>query len=436
MLTEFRRDARSSLLKIVKVKHELAWIIAGQGLVVLGTALGIKFLTNVMSLEMYGQLAIGISIAGIINMLIYGPIANAVLRFHVIVKEKNDWQTFFLTIISCHKKAFWTLLFLGVPAVIITRAMFGGNWALLVAASLLFGVFNGWNATLLSFKSAARQRKSLAMYQAAETWLRPIAAGSLVYFVCNTGYIAALGFAITAFIIFAHHAYFSFKPALANASNFKPYSAAADSESFYAYTRQFLWVSLFGAIATYADKWFLLGMLGEAEIGTYAAILQIATAPISILMSVASQLIVPILFERAGGFKSEERILSSNYLLLQAAAVLSMALIILTAGTYFFSQEIVNFFTTAEIARHHYILWPLLIMLGLSGVAELLAVIGFNRGNPKIYIYPRLIQSVFFIAMSYAFIRQFGLAGAAIAGCVANIAYLIAVILANRKINA
>ncbi len=68
---------------------EASWVATGQALSFLGGLIGIKLLTNVMSPESYGELALGLSIAGMVNMFLFGPLGQVVLRFHSICNEKG-----------------------------------------------------------------------------------------------------------------------------------------------------------------------------------------------------------------------------------------------------------------------------------------------------------------------------------------------------------
>lgn len=84
------------LNQLYHVRHEMIWVVVGQILAFLGAFAGIKILTNVMRPEGYGQLALGMTIAGLLNMFIYGPIGQVVGRFFSVCREKNELSVFFL----------------------------------------------------------------------------------------------------------------------------------------------------------------------------------------------------------------------------------------------------------------------------------------------------------------------------------------------------
>ncbi|HEX9078711.1 MAG TPA: hypothetical protein VF795_03915, partial [Desulfuromonadaceae bacterium] len=90
------RDRAASLLeRIVKLRHEMAWIVAGQFFGFVGGFAGIKALTNIMGPKGYGELALGLTIAGLFNMYVYGPIANVVARFFAVYRERGRLGVYF-----------------------------------------------------------------------------------------------------------------------------------------------------------------------------------------------------------------------------------------------------------------------------------------------------------------------------------------------------
>ena len=76
--------------RFAQVWQEIIWVIVGQILTFIGGFAGIKILTNVMGPEGYGKLALGMTIAGMMNMFVFGPIGQVILRFfRSTVKEMS-----------------------------------------------------------------------------------------------------------------------------------------------------------------------------------------------------------------------------------------------------------------------------------------------------------------------------------------------------------
>lgn len=426
----------SAIGKAYKIRHELAWVIFGQGMAFIGGFLGIKLLTNLMSLESYGQLALGLTIAGVMNMFLYGPLANSIMRFYSIAKEQNEFNSFFYAVKRIHWRYAGIIVLIGIPLVVISGAWKGRGWGVLVIAALLFGVVNGLNASLASFNSASRQRKIVALHQAADTWLRPIFAAFVIYLLMDAGYAALFGFVLGTLAVVLSQLFYARRDSaqlvIGEIVNEESRQRAFNNIS--AYAKPFVLIALLGALGIYSDKWLLLEIVGAKEVGIYAAIYQIGSAPVSILTGILSQLMVPVIFERAGTMSNQAQIQRSSKLLFQTTMAFGLSIILVIMAAYYVGQPLIQALTTPEIAKHYQILWIIVLALGMSGLAELLSIVGFKRNLPQAYIFPKAAQTVTFLALGYISIKHFGILGAAIAGCVASAAYLIMVIVVNKKI--
>ena len=93
---------KSIYVRVFQLRHELAWVVTGQLLAFLGGFAGIKILTNVLGPEGYGQLALGLTIAGLLNMFVYGPIGQVVLRFFSVYRERGELSIYFTILKNAH----------------------------------------------------------------------------------------------------------------------------------------------------------------------------------------------------------------------------------------------------------------------------------------------------------------------------------------------
>ncbi len=427
----------SFVASVFKARHEVAWVILGQGMAFVFGFVGIKLLTNFMTIESYGQLALGMTIAGVMNMFLYGPIANAILRFYSIFKERGEFGAYIYAIRAAHRRFAGIAILISLPLALFVGAWKGREWGGLVVAALLFGIVSGVNGSLLSLQGAARQRKIMALHQGADAGLRPALAAVAIYYFVDTGYVAVSGFLLGTGIIVLSQTICFIRSSKVNFATMEPSSEEARRRAFgqfYSYTTAFGWIALFGVLGIYSDRWLLLGMFGEKEVGIYAAIYQIASAPILILTGMISQLMVPIIFEQAGTMSQPTQIQRSGDLLFQTVIAFCVCVIFVVVAAYYFGRPLLRTLTTAEIAEYHQALWVIASALSISGLAELLAVVGFKKNRPQAYIFPKAIQAVVFLVMGYVFVKNFGILGTAISGCSASVAYLIIVIAVNRRI--
>jgi len=412
--------------------------MVGQVLTFLGGFAAIKILTSSLGPEGYGELALGLTIAGFLNMFVYGPLGQVVLRFFSVYQERKTLTTYFNLLKKIHLASVLILLFIAGVTGALVYLQVDREWALLVIVASLFGTVSGVNGSLSSLQSAIRQRKIVALHQGVDAWLRPALAVVAIYLFRNSGYFALLGFLIGTLVITLSQYWYTLK----NKNIRIHWEGDVQSQAiqkkalheFYAYATPFFYFSGFAAVSMYADRWVLQGLFGEQSVGVYAAIYQIANAPVAIVSGMVGQLMVPIIFERAGTMTSEEQFRKSSRLLNQAVAVLSAVMLFIIAVAYLFSEPIVRVLTTPSFAEYHQLLWVLTLGLAIFNIGQLLVMKGLNNHEPGIYTWPKAAQAVVFLTATYLLARGVGILGVAIALCASSFLYLVMVLFVNRRI--
>ena len=169
---------------------EAGWVSAGQILAFLGGLAGIKLLTNLMPPENYGELALGLSLAGISNLFLFGPLGQVALRFYSACRDRGNIDGYTRVLIRMHGQATLLLAVICLPISLAVGMGFGWNWAWLFGLALLFGIFSGLQGSLSSLLNALRDRKMGAFTQGLDTWLRLGLAAVLVAWVGSQGHWA------------------------------------------------------------------------------------------------------------------------------------------------------------------------------------------------------------------------------------------------------
>jgi O-antigen/teichoic acid export membrane protein len=413
-------------------------VFVGQALAFSGGFVGIKVLTNMLGPAGYGKLALGMTIAGLLHMFVYGPIEQVVLRFVSVCSERQELGTLFSLIKSTHQFMGLLLLILIICATVLTDVAVGREWAVLVGVASLFGIVSGLNATFTSIQSALRQRKIVALHQGADVWLRLGLAAGALYLFHNTGYVALLGFLLGTLGVTASQLVFALRHQLVHASwnCAKSDNAAYERlrQECFDYGRPFILFGLFGIISSYADRWIILGFSGEEAVGGYAAMCQIANVPIVLVGSITNQLMVPVIFQRAGALTITSQASRSLKLLYQTVLLFASVILGCTALAYIWSESLVGLLTAPEFANYHNMVWVLMLALGLFQLGQLLTIKGFSHNQTSTYIFPKLLQALCFGAMAFMFVKSFGIVGVAWALCVSSIVYLVAVLAVNRGV--
>ncbi len=175
-------------------------------------------------------------------------------------------------------------------------------------------------------------------------------------------------------------------------------------------------------------------MFGAKEVGIYTAMYQIANAPMVLLVGVVSQFMAPVIFDRAGTMTTGAQALRSREVVYQTVGGTAIMMAGMIMVAYWFGEPLIAFFTAPEFTEHHTILWILVLALSLFNIAQLLSLRGFSSRQTELYIGPKGMQAVSFLAFSYLLVKDRGVMGVALALAMSSLLYLILVIRVNRKI--
>lgn len=175
---------------------------------VLGSFVSIKTLTSSMGAAAYGQLGLGMTIAGLLNQFIYAPLSQAAFRFYSVYRERAALPTYLHVLKRMYLVlAIFVVFFCGASMAVV-HTWFGAEWAWLTVAALLFGLTSGANSFFLTLNTARRIRKLVALHEGADAWLRMAGALIGLYFFGNHGYIALTGYLAGTLVVTTSQAIF------------------------------------------------------------------------------------------------------------------------------------------------------------------------------------------------------------------------------------
>ena len=421
-----------------KLRHEMGWILCGQFFGFVGGFIGIKVLTNMMGPDGYGQLALGLTIAGLFNTYAYGPVANVVARFFAVYRERGNLGIYFTVLRRSHRLLAAAGTLLAVVACGATGYFFGGEWALIILLSCLYGVTSGINVSYIALQNAIRQRKIVALHQGADVWLRIGLSVALLFLFSRSGCFALLGYLVGTLLVTVSQRVFALRNGTIRDNWRLP---APDSHAerkawreFSGYAASFMLFAVFASVSMYADRWILQGMFGSGAVGVYAAIYQIAASPVNIFFTMVSQLVVPIVFERAGAMTNMSQAESSTKLLRQTVAASSLVALVIAVVALVFSEPLVRILTNASFAVNHGMLPVMVLGLCLFNLGQQLTVKGLSFNRPRIYLWPKILQAISLVGLAWVLAHSFGVPGVAWAVCLSSIVYLGAVVAVNRKL--
>lgn len=428
----------STWTRLQRLQTELVWVAVGNLLAFLGSLAGVKVLTFLLGPEEYGRLALGLTIVGLTVLVLYGASGQVVWRFFALYRERRNLGLYFFLL----KRAYGVIavLVVGLAALSGLGARFwaGADWAWLVTGAFLFGMFSGTGNGLASFQSAVRARKTVAFHQAADPWLRLALAVVALHWLGARSHVALLGYLLGAMLVTASQAVFVWKreDVRVNWSTPDPdhQQLRASFGELWAFAGPVAIWSVMAAVSAYSDRWVLQGLFGPREVGIYFGLYQIANAPISLLSAVLGQLLVPVIFERAGTLTTAVQEEDASRLFRWSVLLMGLTTLLFTIAMGFFSRFLVMLVTTGEFVHGHAVLWVIALGLSIFNVAQMISVKGFYYNQTGIYLVPKSLHGVLSLVFGFFLARQFGIQGVAWALCLSSLVYLLAVLAANRKL--
>ncbi len=173
-----------------RLSKEGAWVFLGQASAVLGSLAGVRLLTEMLDPAAYGELALGLTVASLVNQAVLGPLSNGITRFYAPAQERGDLGSYLSAVRA---------LLLAAAAVIAIMILLAGaglmiagrmQWIAIASAAFLFAGLGGCNAILSGIQNAARQRAIVALHQGIEPWARFLLAAALLLWLGATSTVA------------------------------------------------------------------------------------------------------------------------------------------------------------------------------------------------------------------------------------------------------
>ena len=438
-----RSDGRlASLTAItsrIRAAHmqELVWVVTGQAFAIAGAIAGIKILTTLLPPEGYGELALGVALASGIAMLVFGPLNQIVYRYYSTCAERGELPAFYAVLRRLHMRAGVALLVIAGTASVLLYWMAGARWAMIVGIALLFALTSGLQGSGSSLQNALRDRKSAALTQALDPWLRLTVAVFFCMAFAQSGVLALAAFVVgSSLVLFLQWRWLRARITASDRNMpATPNSALALQRQFVHYGLPFVGFGLFALMGQYLDRWILQTFASLEAVGIYAAMMQIATAPVAALVGVATQLIVPVVFAKAGAAGGAGGQSAPGLVYVTALLVAIMSALFALAA-YLWGRELLVFFANERYAGQAAHLWIIVLAVAAFNCAQILVAHGLSLNQSSIYLMPKALQALSLIVFGIWLAPVLAIQGISLALLAAAVLYLLSVCWVNSRLRA
>lgn len=358
--------------RLRRLSKECAWIVLGQAAAAVGALIGVRLITELLDPTAYGELALAMTMAALINQTVLGPLGGGIVRFYAPAQEHGDLDGYLRAVRRLLLSATWAIVVLNL--VLVVGLLLGGHpeWIKIATAAILFAIFSGYNSILSGIQNAARQRAASAFYQGAEPWVRVSVAAGLLVWLGASSTVAMVGYAIAVMLVLgSQYAHFRKSVTQNPATDGKELDWR---ERIWEYSWPISTFGIFTWMQQASDRWALEMFATTREVGLYGVLCQLAQYPIMIVTGIAVQLLAPILYQRVGDARDGERNASARSLNWR----LTWAIIGLTGGGFalalIFHARIFRVLLAEEYSSKSYLLPWMILAAGIFAAGQSVAL--------------------------------------------------------------
>ena len=358
--------------RVRRLVREGIWVLFGQIMAVFGALAGVRLLTELLEPAAYGKLALGMTLATLVNQTILGPLGNGASRFYAPAAEQSELSGYINAV--SHLGLLGTgivllLIFLTGTALLITGR---AEWIALVTAALIFAILSGYNSIINGIQNAARQRAIVALHQGLEAWVRPLFAAGLMVLLGAYSTVAIVGYVLATLVILCSQ--YSFLRRVLPDRTTATATQADWKRLIWGYSWPFTVFGIFAWAQLSIDRWALELLTTTEDVGLYSVLYQVGYSPMQLATAMSMQFIAPIMFQRAGDGAEANRIMSANFLGQRLTALALVLTTIAVTMAFLFHRPLFALVVASKYRGVSYYLPWLLLAGGLFSTSQTIAL--------------------------------------------------------------
>jgi len=406
--------------RLRRLSKEGLWIVLGQTAAIIGGLVGVRLLTELMDPAAYGELALGMTAAALVNQVVLGPLANGVTRFYAPAQEQHDLGGYLAATRGLVSAATMAIVLLALLALAGLAIAGRAQWVPITGAALAFATLTGYNAILNGIQNAARQRAIVALHQGIEPWARFLTAAGLLLWLGANSALAMIGYAIAVLFVLGSQFFFYLRTIHETIST--PNQSEWRSQVW-----RYSWpISAFGVftwVQLASDRWALELFATTREVGTFAALLQLGYYPMAMVSTMAMQFLAPIFYQRAGDASDSRRTADVSRLSwnLTGLALGTTAAVFLLA--LFFHRQIFHLLVAREYAHVSGLLPWMLLAGGIFAAGQAIALNLMSQLRTRSMMAAKIVTAILGTGLNFGLAYWLGTAGIVIAAVLFSVLY-------------
>lgn len=399
--------------RIQRLAKESSWVVAGQIASVLGMLVLVRVLTEYLNPAQYGELALGLTVAGLVNQVVMGGLNAGIGRFYSIAAEKNDLNGYLHA--SRRLMGYATVVVVAIAAVLMVGLVWLGysQWMGLAATALIFSVLSGYNASLNGIQNAARQRAIVAFHGGLDAWLKILLAVGVMHWLGSTSMVVVLGYALSLIMVTGSQ-FFLLRRDIPHLTRTSP-EAQGWTWKILAYSLPFSTWGLFSWAQQTSDRWALQSFATIEEVGQYTVVFQLGYMPIGLATGMVISFVGPVLFQRSGNATDPVRNSAMHYIAWRITWACFGVTAIACAVSWLLHEWIFKLLVAAEYRTVSYLLPWAVLAGGVFAAGQLLALKLMADMKTRIMTTAKIVTAVLGVLLNIIGALFFGAVGVVLA---------------------
>lgn len=392
-----------------RLAKEGSWIMVGQIATVVGSLVLVRVLTQYLEPAQYGQLALGLTAAGLVTQVVMAGISNSIGRFYSIASEANDLPGYLRA--SRRLMGYATAAVVAIALLLISGLWWLGysQWIGLAAAALVFSLMNNYNLSLSSLQSAAQHRVVVACHGGLEVWLKILLAVGVMIWLGHSSTAVVIGYALSSLLVTGSQFFFL-------RHLIRPISNPAQRHEnwprqMWLYALPFSTFGVFTWAQQISDRWALRSFASIEDVGMYAVLFQLGYASIGLVTNLATPIVGPILYQRSGSASDTDRNIGVHRLAWRITGA-SLAITVIAVGfTFVLHDWIFGLLADAKYAQVSFLLPWVVMAAGLFASGQMLTLKLMSEMKPAQMTPAKILTAILGIGLNAYGASRFGVSG-------------------------
>lgn len=412
--------ASSRFLRLAK---EGGWILVGQVAAVTGGLALIRVLTEHLDPEQYGQLALALTLVGLINQVVMGGISTGIGRFYSIAGEAQDLAGYLNTARRMMGIVTGAVVVIAILLVFGLHLLGFSQWVPLALTALIFALLSGYNATLTSIQTAARQRAIVAFHLGLDAWIKIFLTLGLLIWLGVSATSVLVCYILSSLLVTVSQFYFLSKLKAIHGDTL--HTSSNWMKRIWAYS---LPVSVWGVFTwtqQISDRWALQQFTDAQEVGLFAVVFQLGYVPIGLALGMVTNFLGPILYQRSGNLTDAVRNKSVHLI---AWRITLLGLLVTILGfvlALLFHNWIFLLAVSPDYQAVSYLLPWMILAGGLFASGQILSLKLMSEMKSGVMAPAKIATAILGVALNIYGAAQFGLQGVVGAMVMFSCIYLI-----------